>query len=110
MVRFSASQSVAISVPTQPLSIETYLSEPKRLVSALVEEQQVESLSPHLFRVRVRPIKFVGLTIQPICDIEVFAESLGTVKLKSDTCQLEGYETFNKKFSLNMPQIYVNEE
>ena len=109
MVRFSASQVVTISVPTQPLSVEDYLSEPERLVYALVDPQQVEILSANLFRVKVRAIKFLGFVIQPVCDIEVWLES-GTVRLRSDHCQLEGYEAFNQKFSMNMQGYLVSQE
>ena len=88
MVRFSASQSVMISVPSQPSSIEAYLSEVDRLVYALVDRQQVEILAPNLFRVKVRPIKFLGVSIQPVCDIEVWLEEK-TVRLRSDHCQMK---------------------
>ena len=108
MVRFSASQSVTISVPPQPQSINDYLSEPSRLVSALVDEQQVQAVGPNTFRVRVRPLKFVGFTIQPVCDIEVWLEG-ETVRLSSTTCQLEGYESFNQKFALNMQGYLVSQ-
>jgi len=108
MVRFSASQSVTISVPTQPLSIDDYLSEPKRLVCALIDESQVQMLNANLFRVNVRPIKFFGINIQPVCDIEVWPEA-ETVRLRSNTCRLEGYDDFNQKFSLNMQGYLVRQ-
>lgn len=108
MVRFSASQAVTISVPTQPLSIEAYLSEPERLVYALVDSQQVEILSPNLFRVKVRAIKFLGFAIQPVCDIEVWLED-ETVRLSSNRCQIEGYESFNQKFSMTMQGYLVSQ-
>ncbi len=109
MVRFSASQAVTISVPQQPLPIETYLSEPRRLVEALVDEKQVETLGPNLFRLKVRPLKFIGLTIQPICDIEIWLDDQ-TVRLRSDRCQLEGYKSFNQKFSMNMQGYLVSQQ
>ncbi|MEL6351890.1 MAG: DUF1997 domain-containing protein [Cyanobacteria bacterium J06627_28] len=108
MVRFSASQAVTISVPSQPHSVNEYLSEPSRLVSALVDEQQVQALGANTFRVRVRPLKFVGFTLQPVCDIEVWTEG-ETVRLSSTKCQLEGYESFNQKFSLNMQGYLVSQ-
>ncbi len=108
MVRFSASQAVTISVPQQSLSIDVYLSEPKRLVEALVDEKQVEVLGPNLFRLKVRPLKFLGFTIQPVCDIEIWVEDQ-TVRLRSDQCHLEGYESFNQKFSMNMHGYLVSQ-
>ncbi len=109
MVRFSASQAVTISVPAQPVSIEDYLNEPERLVYALVDSQQVEKLSSNLFRVKVRAIKFLGLSIQPVCDIEVWLDA-GTVRLHSNRCQLGGYESLNQKFSVNMQGYLVGQQ
>lgn len=106
MLRFSASQSVTISVPPQPLPIKAYLSEVDRLVYALVDEQQIEVLDPNLFRVKVRPIRFIGLLLQPVCDIKVWLED-STVRLSSNRCYLEGHESFNQKFSMNMQGYLV---
>lgn len=107
MLRFSASQSVTISVPPQPLSIEAYLSETDRLVQALVDEPQVEKLGPDLFRIKVRAIRFIGLSLQPVCDIKIWLENATTVRLSSNQCYLEGYESFNQKFSLNLQGYLV---
>ena len=106
MVRFSASQSVSISVPQQPLSIEAYLSEPDRLVYALADAQQIERRGPTLFRMRMRAIRFFGLSIRPICDIEVWLEN-DTVRLKSDHCEVEEYDLLNDSFSLNLQGYLV---
>lgn len=108
MVRFSASQSVTISVPTQPLSIEAYLSDPERLVLALADPQQVERLGPDLFRLKVRAVKFLSFVIQPICDIEIWLEA-DTVRLRSERCQIEGYEALNQKFSMSMQGYLVSQ-
>ncbi len=106
MLRFSASQSVTIAVPVQPIPIAAYLSEVERLVYALVDPTQVEVLSPNLFRVKVKGIRFVGVSLQPVCDLEVWLEE-GVVRLSSNKCYLEGYESFNQKFSLNMQGYLV---
>lgn len=101
MVRFSASQSVTISVPQQPHPIEAYLSEVDRLVYALIDPQQVAVISPNLFRVKLKVIKFFGLSLQPVCDLEVWLED-NTLRLASNRCELEGYEAFNQRFTLNL--------
>ena len=48
MVRFSASQSVTISVPPQPISIEAYLSQADRLVYALMDQAAGRSAESEL--------------------------------------------------------------
>ena len=106
MVRFSASQSVSISVPQQPLPIEMYLSEPSRLVYALVDRQQVETLSPTLFRMRMKTIRFFSISIRPVCDIKVWLEQ-DTVRLSSNHCEVEEYDLLNDSFALNLQGYLV---
>lgn len=106
MVRFSASQSVSISVPQQPQPIESYLSEPQRLVYALVDSNQVEMLSPTLFRMRMKAIRFFSISVRPVCDIEVWLED-DTVRLSSDHCEVEEYDLLNESFSLNLQGYLV---
>ncbi|MFK8181920.1 MAG: DUF1997 domain-containing protein [Phormidesmis sp.] len=106
MVRFSASQSVTISVPPKPKAIEDYLSEVSRLVYALLDEQQVEVIHPNLFRVRMRPIKFLNISVCPVSDIRVWRED-DVVRLSSDKCFLEGQEAFNERFAISMQGYLV---
>lgn len=106
MVRFSASQSVSISVPPKPQTIEDYLSEVSRLVYALIDEKQVEVIHPNLFRVRMKPIKFLSLSVRPVSDIRVWREG-DIVRLSSSKCFLEGQETFNDRFSISMQGYLV---
>ena len=77
-------------------------------MEALVDEKQVEVIGPSLFRLKVRPLKFIGLTIQPVCDIEIWLEDQ-TVRLRSNQCHLEGYESFNQKFSMSMQGYLVSQ-
>lgn len=106
MIRFSASQSVSISVPPEPKAIEDYLSEVSRLVYALLDKKQVEVVHPNLFRVRMRPIKFLSLSVCPVSDIRVWRED-NVVRLSSNKCYLEGQEAFNDRFSINMQGYLV---
>ena len=106
MVRFSASQSVSISVPQQPLPIESYLAEPERLVYALADRTQVEMLKPTLFRLRMKAIRFFGISVRPICDIKVWLEK-DTVRLSSNHCEVEEYDLLNDSFALNLQGYLV---
>ena len=106
MVRFSASQSVTIAVPPKPRAIEDYLSDVSRLVYALLDEKQVEVIHPNLFRVRMRPIKFLNLSICPVSDIRVWRED-DVVRLSSNKCFLKGQESFNDRFAINMQGYLV---
>ena len=100
--RFTASQSVEIAVPEQPISIQHYLRQPQRLVNALVEPSRIEQLSEEYFRLKMRPLAFMTLSIQPTVDLKVWAESNGTVHLQSVACEIRGVEYINQRFALNL--------
>lgn len=100
--RFDASQSVEIAVPEQPIPIEHYLRQPQRLVQALVDPSRIEQLQPEIFRLKMRPLSFMMLTIQPTVDMRVWSEADGTVHLKSVACQILGIEYINQRFALNL--------
>lgn len=101
-IRFDASQSVQIAVPEQPIPIKHYLRQPQRLVQALVDPCRIEQLSEELFRLKMRPLNFMMLTIQPTVDMRVWSEGDGTVHLESVACQIRGIEYINQRFALNL--------
>ncbi|HEY9848907.1 MAG TPA: DUF1997 domain-containing protein [Leptolyngbyaceae cyanobacterium] len=100
--RFDASQSVQMAVPEQPIPIKHYLRQPQRLVQALVDPSRIEQLSEELFRLKMRPLNFMMLTLQPTVDMRVWSESDGTVHLESVGCQIRGIEYVNQRFALNL--------
>lgn len=100
--RFSASQAVEIAVPEQPIPIQHYLRQPQRLVNALVDPSRVEHLSAECFRLKMRPLTFMTLSIQPTVDIRVWAEPNGTICLQSQGCEIRGVEYINQRFALEL--------
>jgi hypothetical protein len=100
--RFTASQSVKITVPEQPIPIQHYLRQPQRLVNTLVDPSRVEQLSEEIFRLKLRPLSFMTLSIQPTADLRVWAEPNGTVHLQSVACEILGLEYINQRFTLNL--------
>ncbi|MFN6526540.1 DUF1997 domain-containing protein [Nostoc sp. ChiSLP03a] len=100
--RFTASQSVEIAVPEQPIPIQHYLRQPQRLVKALVDNSRIQQLSEEVFRLKMRPLTFMSLSIQPTVDMRVWAESNGTIYLRSLNCEILGFEYINQRFALNL--------
>ncbi len=101
-IRFTASQSVEIAVPKQPIPIQHYLRQPQRLVNALVDTNRIQQLSEEVFRLKMRPLSFMSLSIQPTVDMRVWAESNGTINLQSVGCEILGFEYINQRFALNL--------
>ncbi len=102
LTRFSASQSVELAVPDQPIPIQHYLRQPQRLIKALVDPNRTEQLSADCFRLKMQPVSFIMLSVQPIVDMQVWAEPDGTIHLKSVGCEIRGVEYINQRFSLNL--------
>jgi len=101
-IRFVASQSVAIAVPEEPVPIRHYLRQPQRLVYALFDPSRIEQLNHECFRLRMRPLTFIMLNIQPIVDLSVKTASDGTVNVQSTGYEIGGIEYFNQHFTLNL--------
>ena len=100
--RFAASQSVEIAVPEQPIPIQHYLRQPQRLVKALVDPSRIEQLDEEVFRLRLRPLTFMTLSVQPTADLKVWAEPNGTVHSRSQKCEILGVDYINQRFALNL--------
>lgn len=109
MICFTASQSVVIRVPDQPISIEHYLRQPRRLVKALVDPRQTEILSSNVFRYRMRPFQFLVLRIQPIVDLQIIAQHQGRIDLESVRCELLGNDYINQRFKLSLNGYLIPE-
>lgn len=99
-IRLTASQSVDLVVPQQPIPIQHYLRQPQRLIRALVDPSRMEQLSADDFRLKMRPLHFMMLSIQPIVDMRVWAEANGTIHLTSVGCEIRGIEYINQRFNL----------
>ncbi|MBX9253964.1 DUF1997 domain-containing protein [Desmonostoc muscorum CCALA 125] len=100
--RFTASQSVEIAVPEEPIPIQHYLRQPQRLVKALVDNSRIQQVSEEVFRLKMRPLTFMSLSIQPTVDMRVWAESNGIIYLRSLGCEILGFEYINQRFTLNL--------
>ncbi|MEA5593925.1 DUF1997 domain-containing protein [Rivularia sp. UHCC 0363] len=100
--KFEACQSVEIPVPYQPIPIKHYLRQPERLVNALVDSSRIEQLSPEVFRLKMRPLSFISLSIQPIVDMRVWALADGTILLESVGSEIRGIEYINQRFQLDL--------
>jgi hypothetical protein len=102
VTQFSATQSVEMKVPQEDIPIQHYLRQPQRLVHALVDPTRVETLGTNHFRLKLRPLQFMHLKIQPTVDMQVQADADGTVYLRSTGSEVRGVEYINQRFSLDL--------
>jgi hypothetical protein len=102
LTSFSACQTVELVVPEAPIPIQHYLRQPQRLVQALVDPSRTEQLSPECFRLKMRPLHFMMLSVQPTVDMRVWADPDGTIHLRSIGCEIRGVEYINQRFNLEL--------
>jgi hypothetical protein len=102
IVKFSADRSVDIAVPSQPVSIQHYLRQPHRVISALIDPDRVKQVSEDEFCLTMRTISFFGFNIQPTVFLRVWAETDGTVRVVSTNCEIRGIDYIDRRFSLQL--------
>ncbi|MBD2078998.1 DUF1997 domain-containing protein [Leptolyngbya sp. FACHB-17] len=90
--RFSASLGVEIVVPDQPIHITNYLRRPQRVVNALAASSQIEPLDEEIYRLKMRSLNFMTLSIQPVVDLQIWATETAAINLRSIACELRGIE------------------
>lgn len=100
--QFTASQSIELMVPDQGIPIHHYLRQPQRLIEALVDPNRVEILGENLFRLKMRPLSFLMLSIQPTVDLKVWTDVGGTLRLRSTDCEIRGVEYINERFHFDL--------
>lgn len=100
--RFFDSQSVELTVPNQSVPLQHYLRQPRRLVYALFDSSRVQQLREDCYRLKMRPLNFLMLTLQPTADLRIWAESDGTIRVQSISCEVRGVEFINDRFSFSL--------
>ncbi|BAC09263.1 DUF1997 domain-containing protein [Thermosynechococcus vestitus] len=112
-LEFKASQSVRLSIETPTAPLQHYLRQPQRLVYALTDPTRVEFLGSDRFRLKMRPLNFLMVSLQPTVDLAVHANSDGSLQLRSLGCEIRGVDYINRRFHLALegylcPQATVN--
>jgi hypothetical protein len=90
MQEFHASQTLRLRVPNEAVPIEHYLRQPQRLVQAITDSRRIEVLGDGIYRLSLRPLQFMGISIEPTADLRVWSLADGTLRLESVDCQVKG--------------------
>lgn len=111
-VRFTASESVNLTVPPENTPIQYYLRQPRRLVEAIANPKLMTPLSENRFHLKMRPLNFLDMYhFQPSAVLKVIADNSGMVTLTSESCEVLGNDYINDRFSLSLKgKLYPVEE
>lgn len=102
MNKFQARQSLNMKVPNESIPVEDYLQEPQWLVAAITEADRLETLKDNLFRLKLRPKKFMKLQFEPQVDLKVWTDDNKTLHIRSHDYQLIGLEDLQDSFDLEL--------
>jgi hypothetical protein len=86
---FSARQQLSLSVRDDGDQLADYLGDESRVVSALLDPNQLQPLSPGCYRYTVTRVQVFQLQIQPVVDLQVRSVP-GRLELQALDCRLEG--------------------
>lgn len=79
-----------------------YLRQPRRLVHALMNPDQVEELSANTFRFHLRGFQFLMLNIRPVVDLQIDTSHDHLLTVRSLDCWIKGNQFINEQFSLDL--------
>jgi Protein of unknown function (DUF1997) len=109
VAEFHASESVSISVPAHSVPIAHYLRQPQRLVNVITAKSKVEALEDRptqeghrFFRMKMQPLNFLHIKIQPTVDMDVWSDTKGSVYLRSIGSQIRGTDWIDRRFALKL--------
>jgi Protein of unknown function (DUF1997) len=101
-VEFIAHQSLNLTVAEHGVPIAHYLRQPRRLVNALVDPNQIEYMGERQFCLKMRPLNFLHITLQPMVQMQVWSEADGTVYIQSTACEIRGVDYIDQRFHLDL--------
>jgi hypothetical protein len=101
--RFSANQSVEITVPDLARPIAEYLRQGDRIVAAMVGNGEMTVVGADVFQLKLRPIGLLSLSLQPIVNVRVWTTDDDVLHVESVDYQILGLEAFgNPRFELRL--------
>lgn len=105
MKDFRTSKTLKMLVPNEAVPIEHYLRQPQRLIHAITDSRRIEQLEESIYRLSLRPLSFLGVSIEPTADLRVWTQSDGTLRLQSVACEVKvpDYLSYvNQSFSMSL--------
>ncbi|MGF1566732.1 MAG: DUF1997 domain-containing protein [Nodosilinea sp.] len=90
MQDFHAGQALNLRIPNGAIPIEHYLRQPQRLVQAITDPRRIEPLEDGVYCLSLRPLQFLGISIEPTADLKVWSLADGTLCLESVRCEVRG--------------------
>ncbi|MGF1459253.1 MAG: DUF1997 domain-containing protein [Leptolyngbyaceae cyanobacterium] len=100
-----------MQIARRSVPLRHYLKQPRRLVHALMNPEQVDELSHDTFRFHLRGFQFLMLNILPVVDLQIDVRQDGLVTVQSVGCEIKGNEFVDRQFALDLSgQLRLDEQ
>ena len=99
---FFTALDVDFPVVERSIPIQHYLRQPQRLVKAIAHTSQMSIVENDRYRLKMRPLNFLSLTLQPVVEMRVWLDNAGHLLLRSTDCQIHGVDYINQRFHLKL--------
>lgn len=111
MLRLASHQTANMQIARRAVPLSHYLKQPRRLVNALMNPDQVEELSPDTFRFHLRGFQFLMLNIRPVVDLQIDVSQDQVLIVRSVDGKIEGNQFVDRQFSLDLQgQLRLQEQ
>lgn len=111
MLRLASHQTAHMQIARRSVPLRHYLKQPRRLVHALMNPEQVEELRPDTFRFHLRGFQFLMLNIRPVVDLQIDVSQEHMLTVRSVGCKIEGNEFVDRQFALDLSgKLYLKEQ
>ena len=105
---FSASQRLDLPVDRNRRHLAAYLQQEERVIGALLDERQLNKLSPGTYRYTVTTLQVFQLQVKPVVSLQVQTDQ-GSIHMRALDCELEGLGIV-QDFSLTLDATLICDE
>ncbi|WP_164928948.1 DUF1997 domain-containing protein [Gloeobacter violaceus] len=100
-IQASAQAALDVSLPAAPAEVRRYVSDPQRLLRSGFPPERIEQLGPDRFRLKVRPLVWMGLAIEPTAELQIGADDQGRAWAQLIAYELKGHPWLVKHLKID---------
>ncbi|WP_187293888.1 DUF1997 domain-containing protein [Gloeobacter kilaueensis] len=100
-IQATARAMLNVSLPAPPDTVRRYVSDPERLLHCGFPPDRIAQIGPDHFQLRVRPLTWMGLAIEPTAELEIGADEQGRAWARLIDYRLQGHPWLVKNLKID---------
>ncbi len=90
-----------VSLPAPPAQVRLYVSDPQRLLRCGFPPERITPLGDDRYRLYVRPLAWMGLTIEPVTELQIGSDDQGSAWAQLINYELKGHPWLVKNLKID---------